>query len=148
MGSNPHQCLWLYDLQVSAGTKRSAGVAPEVNLRNPLHTGNETLKQRSILVLKPGTNITRSSKQRYQWHHECGTYVLQKSIVVPYTSVRSHLLSSRSPQCKYKIMIKLFSTSTQHTTVYSISCRIGNASNLPSHHGTTLSQWPLLFINS
>ena len=26
-------------------TKKSAGVAPEMNLRNPLHTGDETLKR-------------------------------------------------------------------------------------------------------
>ena len=49
MGSSPHQCLWLHDLQVCVSkrlstmliAKRLAGVAQEVNLRNPLHIGDK-----------------------------------------------------------------------------------------------------------
>ena len=40
--------------------KRSAGVAPEVNLSNPLHVGDE-----QHLALKPRTDFTRSPKQGY-----------------------------------------------------------------------------------
>ena len=36
----------------------SAGVIPDVNLRNPLLTGNETYKQRIHPVLKPRADIT------------------------------------------------------------------------------------------
>ena len=50
-GLKPHQCLYMYkymDQNSSAtilATNRSAGVAPEVNLRNPLFTGDEACKQ-------------------------------------------------------------------------------------------------------
>ena len=54
--------------------KRSAGVAPEVNLRNPLHAGEETC----TLALIPGADITRSPKQGCQWPIN-RTDVLQKN---------------------------------------------------------------------
>ena len=52
MGLNPHQWLWTHDhkyvdqhgLVAMLATKRSEGVAPEVNLRNPLHIGDKTCK--------------------------------------------------------------------------------------------------------
>ena len=49
--------------------KRSAGVAPEVNLRNPLHAGQEahTWGHLDIYALKPRADIARNSKQGYQW---------------------------------------------------------------------------------
>ena len=40
--------------------KRSVGVTPEVNLRNPLHEG-------SALALKLKADISRNPKQRHQW---------------------------------------------------------------------------------
>ena len=43
--------------------KWSAGVAPEVNLRNPLDAS-----EGSILALKPGADVTKSPKQRYHYH--------------------------------------------------------------------------------
>ena len=42
--------------------KRSAGVAPEVNLRIPLHAGDKTRKQGSTLALKLRADVTRSPK--------------------------------------------------------------------------------------
>ena len=42
-----------------------AGVAPEVNLRNSLHTGDKARKQG-----KPRGDVARSPKQGYQWSHE------------------------------------------------------------------------------
>ena len=48
-------------------TKRSAGVAPEVN---PLHVGSKTHNKRSTLALKPRGDVTRSPKSRYQWPQE------------------------------------------------------------------------------
>ena len=48
-------------------TKRSAGVAPEVNLGNPLHAGDETCKHP---VFEPMANATRSPKEGYQWYHK------------------------------------------------------------------------------
>ena len=42
---------------------RSAGVAPEVNLRKPLNTSDEVLRKGSILALKHRPDRTRSSKR-------------------------------------------------------------------------------------
>ena len=39
--------------------KRSAGVTPELNVRNPLHVGKEASKG-STLALKPSADVTRS----------------------------------------------------------------------------------------
>ena len=47
--------------------KTSAGVAPEVNLKNLLHVGGGSL------ALKPRGALTRCPKQGYQW-----TYVIPK----------------------------------------------------------------------
>ena len=45
-------------------TKRSAGVASEMNLRNPLHTGDDACKlDISTLALKYRADVTRSPKQ-------------------------------------------------------------------------------------
>ena len=55
------------------GVKRSAGVTPEVNLRNWLYAGDKAHKLGSTLCLKPNTNVTRSPNQGYQgyqWSHE------------------------------------------------------------------------------
>ena len=53
-------------------TKRSAGVAPEVNLRNPLRARDKSRK----LGIHPGfetrKDITRLPKQGYQWPHKKG----------------------------------------------------------------------------
>ena len=51
---------------------QSAGVAPEVNLGNPLHTGDKAHSAGCTLPLKPWADITRSPKQRCQWPHEKG----------------------------------------------------------------------------
>ena len=45
-------------------TKRSAGVAPEMNLGNSLHTGDEALD------LKARVDVTRGPKQDHQWPGE------------------------------------------------------------------------------
>ena len=45
--------------------KRSAGVAPEVILRNPSHAGDKVHKQGIILASKPREDFTRSPKQGY-----------------------------------------------------------------------------------
>ena len=49
--------------------KRSAGVAPEVNLRHPLCAGEEAHKRR-IHPLKLRAEVIRSLKQGYQWPHK------------------------------------------------------------------------------
>ena len=49
---------------------QSAGVAPEVNLRNSLHAGDKAHKRGITLALKPRGDVTRSPKQGYQWPHE------------------------------------------------------------------------------
>ena len=54
---------------VMLATKRSAGVTPEVNLRILLHA-RKTQTKGSTLALKPLSDITRSSKQGYQWPHK------------------------------------------------------------------------------
>ena len=66
--------LIFYDEKCRA-TKRSAGVAPEVNLRNPFRTVDEAHKQGNALALKPTGDVTRSPKQGYQWPTK-RTYVL------------------------------------------------------------------------
>ena len=45
---------------------QSAGVAPEVNLRNSVQA-RKCASEKSTLALKPRTDITRSPKQGYQW---------------------------------------------------------------------------------
>ena len=50
--------------------KRSAGVAPEVILKNPLCAGKEVCKWESTLALKPRVDVTRSPKQGCQWPHK------------------------------------------------------------------------------
>ena len=56
-----HQCLYVHKytdqkcLDVMFAIKKSAGVAPEVNLRNPLHASDEGCKQEnSPWVFNPG----------------------------------------------------------------------------------------------
>ena len=44
--------------------KKSAGVTPEVNMRNPLHVGDEDLRQR--IYPKARIDVTRGPKQGYQ----------------------------------------------------------------------------------
>ena len=62
-GLKPHQCLQMYSLldwnflATVLAVKKSAGVAPEVNLWNPLHASNKACKWEVV---------TRSPKQEYQ----------------------------------------------------------------------------------
>ena len=59
--------------------KRSAGVAPEVNLRNIAQARKHASE--STLALKPRADITRSPKQGYQWPHKkdmCPPKILKK----------------------------------------------------------------------
>ena len=62
--------------------KSLAGITPAVNLRNPLRTGDEVAKYKgSILSLKPGVDVTRSPKERYQRSHKkecCLPKIIQK----------------------------------------------------------------------
>ena len=50
--------------------KRSAGVASGVILKNPLHIGEKHRSVASTLAVKPRTEVTRCSKQAYQWPHK------------------------------------------------------------------------------
>ena len=51
--------------------KGPTGVTLEVNLRNPLHTGEEACKREgSTLALNSREGITRSPKQEYEWSHK------------------------------------------------------------------------------
>ena len=59
--------------------KRSAGVTPEVNLRNSTQARKHASE--STLTLKPRADITRSPKQGYQWSHKkdmCPPKILKK----------------------------------------------------------------------
>ena len=51
------------DLTAMLAGKRSAGVTPKMNLRNPFHTGEGVHKQGSTLALKSREYVTRSPKQ-------------------------------------------------------------------------------------
>ena len=48
---------------------QSAGVAPEMNLRNSAQT-RKYISQKSTLALKPRTDVKRIPKQEYQWPNE------------------------------------------------------------------------------
>ena len=48
--------------------KRSAGIAPEVNIRE--HITYTTQPSVNKGALKPRGNVTRSPKQGYQWPHK------------------------------------------------------------------------------
>ena len=48
---------------------QSAGVTPEVNLRNSTQT-RKCASKKSTLALKPTADVTTSPKQGYQWPHE------------------------------------------------------------------------------
>ena len=51
--------------------KRSAGVAPEMNLRECVtHMLLPSLNKAAPLALKPRGDVTRSPKQGYQWSHK------------------------------------------------------------------------------
>ena len=50
--------------------KRSAGVAPDMNLMILLHVGDKPQARGSTLALKPRIDVTRSPKQGYQWPQE------------------------------------------------------------------------------
>ena len=51
--------------------KRSAGVTPEVNLRNQLYVGDEKKKWGDpLLDLKRSADVAVSPEQRYQWQHK------------------------------------------------------------------------------
>ena len=61
-----------YVEEIGSVTKRSAGVTPEVNLREcethmPPPSAN---KAEPTLALKPTEDVTRSPKQGYQWPHK------------------------------------------------------------------------------
>ena len=49
-------------LAAKLAVKRFAGVAPEVNLWNPLCGGKEACKEGSTLAMKPRADVTRSPK--------------------------------------------------------------------------------------
>ena len=53
------------------GGKRSAGVAPEVNLRNTMQEKEHASE--STLAWKPRADITKSPKQGYQWPNKKDT---------------------------------------------------------------------------
>ena len=61
-----HQCLYVYNYVDSKASvamlaiKRSSVVAPEVYLRNTLHTGDEVGKQKSTMASKPRAEFTRN----------------------------------------------------------------------------------------
>ena len=61
-------CPKFYYVHPSLAITRSTSVTPEVNLKNPLHTGNEGIH--------PGCETQgkchRSPKQEYQWPHKKG----------------------------------------------------------------------------
>ena len=62
---NMHVGKWLAAM---LAIKRSAGVTPEVNLREGIsHTPLPSVNKATHSALKPRGDITRSPKQRYQW---------------------------------------------------------------------------------
>ena len=63
--------------------KRSAGVTPEVNLRNSMQARKHASE--STLALKPRADVTRSPKQGYQWPHKkhmCPPKIWKKEVYI------------------------------------------------------------------
>ena len=59
--------------------KRSAGVTPEVNLRECVtQTSLPSLNNLPTLTLKPRGDVTRSPKQGYHWPHKKGLMSYKK----------------------------------------------------------------------
>ena len=73
--------------------KRSAGVALEVNLRNPLHIGEKACNQ----GLKIRADITRSPKQGYQWPPQKG--------LISSKLINKHFLCHLPPNSKLNVAI-------------------------------------------
>ena len=97
-------------------TKSSAGVAPEVNLRNLLHAGDEARKRTSSL----GSNVlhrtnTKSPKREYKWSHN-------KNLSSPKTFEKILLLFHRMrrkitrniPRTIIRIISQLYNTRLNH----------------------------------
>ena len=62
--------------------KRSAGIVPEVNLRDNAQARKHTI-QRAILGLKHWADVTGSPKQGYKWSHgkgQCPQKILKKDM--------------------------------------------------------------------
>ena len=63
----------------------SAGVAPEVNLRNSIQASKHA-SEKSTLGLKPRADVTKNPKQGYQWPYEkdlCPPKFFSKSATLP-----------------------------------------------------------------
>ena len=58
------------DSAAMPAAKRSTSVTPELKLRNPLYTGNKACKQEIYPDLKSRGELSRISKQWFQWHHK------------------------------------------------------------------------------
>ena len=72
-----HMYVEKIGLAAMLATKRSAGVTPEVNLRECVTCMPAPSALRlPTLALKPRTVVTNSPKQGHQWPHK-RTYVLQ-----------------------------------------------------------------------
>ena len=74
--------------------KRSAGLAPEVNLRNSMQARKHASE--FTLALKPRADVTRSPKQGYQWPHKkdmCPPKTLKKKPFVIHLSKNTALCS-------------------------------------------------------
>ena len=65
---------------VILATKRSAGVAPEVNLVILLHRQQSMQARGTTLILKPRAEVTRRSKNRVSLAHK-RTDILQKNFL-------------------------------------------------------------------
>ena len=75
-----HRYMTENELAAMLAIKRSAGIQPEVNLREhviyiymPLPSANKL-----PLALEPRGDITRSPKQGYQWPHLCPPKIFKK----------------------------------------------------------------------
>ena len=72
-GPNLHQCLWTH-LQVHGlkrlGCHADLYTVSRCRTRGESEDQSEKAHKGSALALKPSTDVTQSSKQRYQWPHE------------------------------------------------------------------------------
>ena len=81
-GSSPINVCFFFHVEVRSAAmlavKRSAGVTLEVNLRNPLHTGNETCKQEILPDLETPEQTLPDVQNKGSSGPTKRTYVLKR----------------------------------------------------------------------
>ena len=101
--------MWIKKAQLP----RSVGVAPEMNLRNPLHASDGPWKQGIHLVFE---NQGHTSIHEYKWHHKIADFLQTSKKNLSCPTVTSPLLLAE--------YVKAYRKSFLHLTVRQIQNNI------------------------